>query len=134
MYKFGKRSTDKLVGVGESLIGVMTAAITDSPLDFAITCGLRTVEEQKILVATGKSRTMKSKHLTGHAVDIVVFVDGKVTWEFKYYKQVATHIKKTAAKMGIEIVWGGEAWAPTFIDGPHFQVSKLNNEINSLYI
>jgi peptidoglycan LD-endopeptidase CwlK len=122
MYKFGKRSTDNLAGVKDSLITVMKAAIADSPLDFAITCGMRTIEQQKVLVATGKSRTMKSKHLTGHAVDIVVFIDGKITWEFKYYKQVATHIKKIAAKLGVEIEWGGD-WA-SFIDGPHFQVSK----------
>jgi peptidoglycan L-alanyl-D-glutamate endopeptidase CwlK len=121
-WKLGKKSLERLAGVKEPLQNVIKTAIVDSPYDFSITCGLRTVEEQKVLVATGKSRTMKSKHLTGDAVDIAVFVDGKLTWDLKYYKVVATHIKKVAAKLGIKIVWGGD-WK-SFIDGPHFELSK----------
>jgi peptidoglycan LD-endopeptidase CwlK len=121
-WKLGKRSLERLQGVKEPLVLVAKTAIVDSPYDFSITCGLRTVEEQKMLVATGKSRTMKSKHLTGDAFDIAVFVDGKLTWELKYYKAVATHIKKVAAKLGVKITWGGD-WN-SFIDGPHFQLEK----------
>ena len=121
-WKLGKKSLERLAGVKEPLQNVIKTAIVDSPYDFSITCGLRTVEEQKVLVATGKSRTMKSKHLTGDAVDIAVFVDGKLTWDLKYYKTVATHIKKVAAKLGIKITWGGD-WK-SFIDGPHFQLEK----------
>jgi peptidoglycan L-alanyl-D-glutamate endopeptidase CwlK len=121
-WKLGKKSLERLVGVKEPLQNLIKSSIVDSPFDFSITCGLRTLEEQKVLVRTGKSKTMKSKHLTGDAVDIAVFVDGKLTWELKYYKQVATHIKKVANKMGIKITWGGD-WA-SFIDGPHFQLEK----------
>lgn len=121
-WKFGKKSLERLAGVKEPLQTVIKSAIVDSPYDFSITCGMRTVEEQKVLVATGKSKTMKSKHLTGDAVDIAVFVDGKLTWELKYYKAVATHIKKVAAKLGIKITWGGD-WK-SFIDGCHFQMEK----------
>jgi peptidoglycan L-alanyl-D-glutamate endopeptidase CwlK len=120
-WKLGKKSLERLAGVKEPLQNVIKSAIVDSPYDFSITCGMRTVEEQKVLVATGKSKTMKSKHLTGDAVDIAVFVDGKLTWELKYYKAVATHIKKVAAKLGIKITWGGD-WG--FVDGPHFQLEK----------
>lgn len=121
-WKLGKKSLERLTGVKEPLQNVIKTAIVDSPYDFSITCGLRTVEEQKVLVATGKSRTMKSKHLTGDAVDIAVFVDDKLTWDLKYYKVVATHIKKVATKLGIKIEWGGD-WK-SFIDGPHFQLVK----------
>lgn len=121
-WKLGKKSLERLAGVKEPLQNVIKSSIVDSPYDFSITCGMRTVEEQKVLVATGKSKTMKSKHLTGDAVDIAVFVDGKLTWELKYYKAVATHIKKVAAKLGIKITWGGD-WQ-SFIDGPHFQLEK----------
>lgn len=121
-WKFGKKSKERLAEVKQPLQDLFNAAIVDSPYDFSITCGLRTVEEQKVLVAAGKSRTMKSKHLTGDAVDIAVFVDGKITWDLKYYKIVATHIKKVAAKLGIKIEWGGD-WK-SFIDGPHFQLVK----------
>jgi peptidoglycan L-alanyl-D-glutamate endopeptidase CwlK len=121
-WKFGKKSLERLAGIKEPLQTLAKAAITDSPYDFSITNGLRTLEEQKVLFATGKSKTMKSKHLTGNAFDIAVFVDGKLTWDLKYYKVVATHIKKVAAKLGIKIVWGGD-WK-SFIDGPHFELSK----------
>jgi len=121
-YRLSKKSLDRLAGIKAPLQALAKAAIVDSPYDFSITCGLRTIEEQKVLVATGKSRTMKSRHLTGNAFDIAVFVDGKITWDLKYYKAVATHIKKVAAKLGIKIVWGGD-WK-SFIDGPHFELSK----------
>ena len=120
-WKFGKKSLERLAGIKEPLQVLAKSAIVDSPFDFSITSGLRTIEEQKVLVATGKSKTMKSKHITGDAFDIAVFVDGKLTWELKYYKQVATHIKKVATKLGIPIVWGGD-WA--WVDGPHFQLGK----------
>ena len=121
-WKFGKKSKERLAGVKKPLQDLFNMAIVDSPYDFSITCGVRTVEEQKVLVATGKSKTMKSKHLTGDAVDIAVFVDGKLTWELKYYKAVALHIEKVAKRMGIGILWGGR-WA-SFVDGPHFELTK----------
>ena len=121
-WKFGKKSKERLAGVKKPLQDLFNAAILNSPHDFSITCGLRTVEEQKVLVATGKSRTMKSKHLTGDAVDIAVFVDGKVTWDFKYYREVATHILSIANKMNIRVAWGGH-WK-SFLDGPHFELIK----------
>lgn len=121
-WKFGKKSKERLAGVKKPLQDLFNAAIADSPYDFSITCGLRTVEEQRVLVVTGKSRTMKSKHLTGDAVDIAVFVDGKITWDLKYYKAVAAHIKKVAVRMGIKIEWGGD-WK-SFIDAVHYQLGK----------
>lgn len=122
-WKFGKKSLERLAGIKGPLQTLAKSSITYSPFDFSITCGLRTVEEQKVLVATGKSKTMKSKHLTGDAFDIAVFDEnGKLTWDFKYYKKVAAHIKKEADKLGIKIVWGGD-WK-SFIDGPHFELGK----------
>lgn len=121
-WKFGKKSKERLAGVKKPLQDLFNAAIISSPHDFSITCGLRTVEEQRVLVATGKSRTMKSKHLTGDAVDIAVFVDGKITWDLKYYRAVALHVEKVAKRTGIGILWGGR-WA-SFVDGPHFELAK----------
>ena len=121
-FKFSKRSRDNLATVKPKLQELFNAAIADSPYDFVVTCGIRTVEEQRVLVATGKSTTMKSRHLTGDAVDIAVLVDGKVSWDAKYYKPVATHVKKVAKKLGINITWGGD-WK-SFIDAVHFQLEK----------
>ena len=122
MYKFSERSKAKLKTVDIRLQNLMNMAIKESPYDFSITEGIRTLKRQKELVAQGKSKTLKSYHLKGKAVDIAVRVDGKVTWDFKYYKEVAEHIKETARKLGYIITWGGD-WK-TFKDGPHFQIEN----------
>ena len=123
MFSFSKASLDKMNEVNSKLVILMKEAIKNSPYDFKITEGLRTVERQKELVKTGKSKTMNSYHLKGKAVDIAVLIDNKVTWDFKYYKEVANHIKEIAKKLGYIITWGGD-WK-TFKDGPHFQIENI---------
>lgn len=122
MNKFGGTSAKRLEQVHPDLQRVMNEAITHSPHDFSITEGLRTIERQKELFDSGKSRTMNSRHLSGHAVDIAVFVDGKVTWDFKFYETVAEHIKVVAILNDVPIKWGGD-WE-TFRDGPHFELDR----------
>lgn len=122
MYSFSQRSKDRLKGVHPDLVKVMQEAIKESPLDFGITEGLRTLERQKELFEAGKSQTMNSRHLKGFAVDIAVFEDGKLTWKFPKYQIVADHIKKVAKDLGILIVWGGD-WV-SFKDGPHFELNR----------
>lgn len=119
-WKLSERSLAKMQGVHPALQGLMKAAIIDSPYDFGISEGLRTPETQRILFDAGKSKTLNSKHLKGMAVDIVVLVDGKAAWDFEYYKTVAAHIKKTATRLNMDIVWGGD-WK-SFLDGPHFEL------------
>jgi peptidoglycan LD-endopeptidase CwlK len=121
-YKFGQKSLEKLSAVHPDLQKVFKQAITDSPYDFSITEGVRRLERQKELVAAKKSTTMNSRHLTGKAVDIAVFVDGKVTWEEAYYRTVTDHIKKVAIEMKIPIVCGID-WK-SFVDGPHIELDK----------
>ena len=88
-FRFGKKSEEKLASVHRDLSRVARKALELSPVDFGITEGLRSEEKQKQLVAEGASKTMKSKHLTGHAIDIACFVDGEITWDLEYYKVVA---------------------------------------------
>ena len=120
MYNFSERSKSKLETVDIRLQNLMNVAIKESPYDFSITEGFRTMKRQIELVAQDKSKTLKSYHLKGKAVDIAVWIDGKVTWDFKYYKEVADCIKRVARKLGYIITWGGD-WK-TFKDGPHFQI------------
>lgn len=122
MYKFSKRSLDNLKGVDERLVKLMEEVLSISPYDFGITEGLRTIEKQKEYVKAGKSQTMNSYHLKGKAVDIKVYKDGKVTWDLKYYKEIADIVKETAVGKGLKITWGGD-WK-TLIDGPHFQLEN----------
>jgi peptidoglycan L-alanyl-D-glutamate endopeptidase CwlK len=121
-FSFGTRSKERLSGVHPDLVKVMEEAIKESPLDFSITEGLRTKERQQELFSAGKSQTMNSRHLTGKAVDIAVLVDGKVTWDLKYYRIVTDHIKKVAKQLDIPIVCGID-WT-SFVDGPHIELHR----------
>ena len=121
-YAFGAKSAERLAEVHPDLQKVFNEAIKDSPMDFSITQGLRTKEQQKALFDAGKSQTMNSRHFTGHAVDIAVFRDGEVTWDSKYYIPVIDHIKKIAKSMDIPIVSGGD-WV-TFKDYPHIELHR----------
>ena len=122
MFSFSKASLNKMNGVDSKLINLMKEAIKESPYDFGITEGIRTLKRQKELFAEGKTKTLKSYHLVGKAVDIKIYVNGEITWDFKYYKEVAEHIKEVARKLGYVITWGGD-WK-TFKDGPHFQIEN----------
>lgn len=123
MKKFvlGKRSRRNLIGVHPELVGVVEEALEITTVDFAVTDGLRDLERQEELVAKGASKTMRSRHLTGHAVDVAAFVDGKISYDWVYYEEIAKAFKLAAARLGVTIEWGGD-WK-SFRDGPHFQLS-----------
>jgi len=100
---------DKLKGVNPDLVKVVELAMGLSAVKFRITEGVRTIERQKELYATGKSRTMKSRHLTGHAVDVVAIIDGQVSWAIPHYIDIAKGFAAASERLGITIRWGG-AW------------------------
>lgn len=120
-FRFGLRSQANLIGVHKDLQEVAYLALMLSPIDFAITDGVRSRAEQLELFETNKTKTMHSRHLTGHAIDIVALVDGKVTWGWKHYEDIATAFKAAAARLNIDLEWGGD-WV-SFKDGPHFQLA-----------
>lgn len=121
-YQFGQKSLERLATVHPDLQRVFKEAITNAPYDFLITEGIRSLDRQKELVAAKKSTTMNSRHLTGKAVDIAAVVDGNVTWDYKYYTELANHIKAVAKLNDVPLVWGGD-WK-TFIDMPHYELDR----------
>ena len=120
MNKFSQRSENNLKAVNADLVKIVRRALQLSPVDFGITEGLRTVERQRQLVAAGKSQTMNSRHITGHAVDVFAYPTSAGSWEWKYYEQIATAFKQAAKELNIPVEWGGD-WK-TLKDGPHFQL------------
>ena len=122
MFSLSKRSEKNLKGVHPDLVRVVRRAIELTDVDFAVTQGLRTREEQARLVAGGKSQTMKSRHLTGHAVDVVALIGGAASWEHADYAPIAHAFKRAAAELRIPIVWGGD-WV-SFVDMPHFELDR----------
>jgi len=146
-WKFGSGSLKRLKGVDDDLVKVAHLALSYSSVDFGISCGLRTKEEQEKLVADGKSQTMKSRHLDAKAIDIACYVDGKLSWDLENYVLAAQAIAEAARELNVPIRWGA-AWHTTlndmdsqeamddyvslrksqgrkpFIDGPHFEIPK----------
>ena len=121
-FTFSKRSLDNLQGVHPVLVKVIHRALEITLVDFMVTEGRRTVERQKELVTEGKSQTMASRHLTGHAVDLAAFKDGKVTWSWEEYEKLAIAVKAAAKDFGVPVVWGGD-WK-SFKDGVHFELDR----------
>lgn len=120
-YTLSERSLRRLEGVHPDLVRVVKRAIEITPVDFAVTEGLRTKEKQEQLVKAGASKTMRSRHLTGHAVDLAAVIGSEVRWDWALYSQIATAMKKAAYELDVPIEWGGD-WK-TFKDGPHFQLT-----------
>jgi peptidoglycan LD-endopeptidase CwlK len=119
-FELNDRSLRNLKGVNPDMVAVVHRAIEISPIYFVITEGLRTVQRQAELVAKGASKTMNSKHITGRAVDVAAFPNGKLSWDLKYYRTISEAFKQAARELGIKIRWGGD-WK-TFVDGPHFEL------------
>lgn len=118
--KLGKRSLSTLEGVHPDLVKVVKKAIELTECDFTVIEGLRTKQRQAQLLKEKKTTTMNSRHLTGHAVDLAAWVDGTVSWDWKYYEQIEAAMKQAALELKIPIEWGGD-WK-SFKDGPHFQL------------
>lgn len=122
-FTFSSRSEQSLKGVHQDLVRVVRRALEISAIDFVVTQGLRTKEEQQRLVSQGASRTMHSRHLTGHAVDLAVLLDGQVRWDWPLYKRLNDEAMQPAAReLNIPIVWGG-SWV-NFPDGPHWELNR----------
>lgn len=141
VYKLSNKSKERLATCDIRLQKVIEKAITESEIDFGVTCGHRTIAEQQKLYAQGRTTKgsivtqldgvkKKGKHnyTPSLAVDVVAFIDGKVSWEGKYYHTISKAILKAAKDLGIKIRWGGD-WDgdgitsdEKFIDLPHFEL------------
>lgn len=121
-FKLSARSLSKLEGVHPDLVKVVKLAIELTDVDFGVTEGLRTIERQRELVAKGASKTMNSRHITGHAVDLVAYVGREVRWDWPLFHKIAAAMKQAANALGVPIVWGGD-WK-SFPDGPHFELDR----------
>lgn len=121
-FRLSRRSRAHLEGVHAALVAVVEAAIVRTPVDFMITEGLRTPARQAVLVKAGASRTIRSRHLTGHAVDVAALVDGQVRWDWPLYGRIAEAFKAAAVDLKTPLIWGGD-WK-TLRDGPHFELDR----------
>lgn len=148
-FKLGKKSLKELEGVHADLVAVVKRAIELTVQDFSVHDGIRTLAEQQKLVERGVSKTLDSRHISGHAVDLVPYINGKLRWEWEPIYDIADAVRMAARENDIPIRWGG-AWdvllteqtdSPedmvadyaarrsragkrAFIDGPHFELPR----------
>jgi peptidoglycan L-alanyl-D-glutamate endopeptidase CwlK len=108
----------RLAGVHPDLMRVVRRAAEGGamfrvPLDG----GRRTPERQAELMRAGKTQTLNSRHLTGHAVDLAPLVGTDVSWDWKHFYPMADAIAHAARAEGVPIIWGG-AWGRLVQDWP----------------
>ncbi|MNE00842.1 M15 family metallopeptidase [uncultured Brevundimonas sp.] len=121
-YRLSQRSRTRLRGVHSDLVAVVEAAILRTEVDFMVTEGLRDSARQALLVKAGASRTLNSRHLTGHAVDVAALIEGQVRWDWPLYGRIAEAFKTAARDLGVPLTWGGD-WT-RLRDGPHFELDR----------
>ncbi len=114
MYKLSSRSLGKLEGVNPLLVDTVKRAIELTKVDFGVIFGVRSLETQKKLYESGRSQTMKSKHLiqpdgTAHAIDLMAYDGSDPSWEIVMYDDIADAMKAAAKETGAKIRWGA-AW------------------------
>ena len=119
-FKLGVRSKLRLRGVHPDLVRVVKRAIEITEVDFTVLEGLRTKDRQRTLFAQGAAKTMNSRHLTGHAVDLGAWVGGTVRWDWPLYDKIEVAMKQAAKELNVPLEWGGD-WK-SFKDGPHYQL------------
>ncbi len=129
--KLDARSVTRLQGVHPDLVAIVNRAAEITVQPFIITEGLRTLERQKKLLEAGASWTLRSRHLTGHAVDVAAFIDmdgsgdytkqDNIRWDWPLYTTISIAMKDAARELNLPIEWGGD-WKPRNKDGPHFQL------------
>ena len=123
------RSLERLRGVHPDLVKVVHRASEITKTPFVVIEGLRTPARQKKLVASGASRTLKSRHIHGFAVDLAPYVDDgdgnawdSIRWDWPLFYPMAAAVKQAAKELNVPVQWGGD-WR-TFKDGPHFELSS----------
>jgi len=126
--KLNDASIAKLRGVHPDLVRIVmrcAADWKDADTGFVVTCGIRTLAEQKILKAKGASKTLRSRHIPAangfsHAVDLACTIQGQVRWDWPLYDKLAKRMKAAADKEKVPLEAGAD-WVK-FRDGPHFQL------------
>lgn len=124
-----QRSLSAMKGVHPDLVKVAHRAAELSPIDFIVTEGLRTKARQTELMSRGLTRTMNSRHLTGHAIDVAAVVKGKIVWVIAPYTDIAKAFRQAGTELSVQLRWGGDFNGnglpdDKFVDAVHFELAR----------
>ena len=129
-FKLSTRSKNKLEGVHPDMVAVVERAIELTKVDFGVTYGVRSLAEQEKLVASGRSQTMKSKHIDGHAVDLMAYVNGG-RWELNLYDEIADAMAEAARVCDVPVRWGAAWTVPNIAQWQGDMESAMNDYIDT---
>lgn len=133
-FNLSKRSLQRAEGVDPRLINLIMLAIKRTPIDFGVAYqgGKRTAEEQNELFKGGFSKCdgyeKLSKHQSGNAIDLIVFVGNKVVDNKEMLCVIAGVMFACAKELNIKIRWGlmwnqsGDIRDNTFNDIYHYEL------------
>ena len=133
-FKLSDRSLQRMKDVNPKLINLALLAIKRTPVDFGIAWmgGLRTSEEQNQLFKDGYSKCdgylKMSKHQSGDAIDLNVFVGNKMIDNKEMLCVVAGVMFSCASELNIKLRWGldwdsdGDIRDNVFNDMYHFEL------------
>jgi peptidoglycan L-alanyl-D-glutamate endopeptidase CwlK len=145
-FRWGLRSLQNLSGIHHDLRRVADRALQLTTQDMTVIEGIRSIERQRQLLAQGHTRTLNSRHITGHAIDVVPW---PVDWDdWDKFDALGTAFARAARELDIPVVWGA-AWhkplaefktgkearedytktrraqkRPVYLDGPHFELDR----------
>ena len=145
-FSLGKKSLDLLANVDPRMRLIALRAIQITEIDFGVVQGKRTLDEQKRLYGKGRTGaqceakgvpaiyarpgeskvtwTLNSNHLSGRAIDICPWINGKYEWDnngkLGVWPKLAKAFKQAASELGHDMEWGGD-WEKT-VDRPHFEL------------
>lgn len=137
------RDLERLNGVHGDLVAVVRRAsqiwaARNNGYRLQVSEGVRTLERQRELYAQGRTKpgkivtsTMASRHLTGHAVDLVPVKDGQVPWNDRaIWDELIDCMLEAAQFVGVPIRSGadwdrdGKRRENGESDSPHFELPR----------
>ena len=139
IFRFGQRSIERMDGIHPKLLAVANDAISASLSDMTVPDmgGMRTLEQQKSLVAKGVSKTINSMHVKqkdgyGHAIDLIPYVNGKAivnaltTQDREHWYDIVWAMKYGAEKNGLSLRWGGR-WFDPKINNVKYDIRNITS-------
>ena len=108
-FGLGKQSQENMDGIHPDLLAVVHYAIKITQVDFGVPKqgGVRTLEQQKKLLKAGRSKTLHSRHLTGHAIDVYAY-RGKPVWNHKDAGRIHNAFVRASRALSVPLRWGGD--------------------------
>ena len=104
MYRFGKRSRERLKGVDARLVNVLNQLI--KIMDVTIIEGLRSKERQEELLKKGATKVKYSRHMSGKAVELAPY---PIDWEDRErFHYMGGMLRGIGHQLGLKIRWGGD--------------------------